>query len=242
MQSNKSNHEKGSLYLIPCPIVEWEMDTIAPRTLTELYKLDFFVVERLRTARRFIAKTDHPKAIDELTFFEYDKHDPMNGLEQFLEHLNQGKSIGLISEAGYPGIADPGKNVVAYAHRHACKVIPLIGPSSILLALVSSGFNGQSFVFHGYLSNKKNELSGELKKLHTTLGKTGQTQIFMDAPYRNQFLIEGCIQALPGNQLLCVACDINAETEYIRTMPLSQWKKEDLAQFHKRPAIFLLGS
>lgn len=231
----------GKIYMIPCPIVEWEMDTIPNHTINTLQKLDTFVVERLRTARRYISKCDHEISIDDMTFFEYDKHNPSQGLEAFLSRVKKGQDIGVLSEAGCPGIADPGRNVVEYAHKNNIQVVPLVGPSSILLALMASGFNGQSFTFHGYLPNKKGDLSSKLKQLESR-ARNGETQMFIEAPYRNKFIIESCISCLSANTKLCVAIDINADSEYIKTMSVSDWKKIDLNPFHKRPAMFLIGS
>lgn len=231
---------RSTYYMIPCPIVEWEMETIPAATIEVLHSIDTFVVERLRTARRFISKSHHPIAIDDMTFFEYDKHDPGKGLIPFLSGLPKGTKVGILSEAGCPGIADPGRHVIAYAHQNAIEVVPLVGPSSILLALMASGFNGQQFTFHGYLPHHKNELQKKLKDLERA--SRSVTQIFMEAPYRNQSIIENCAASLSPQTLLCVACDINAPTEDIKTMPLSAWAKQDLKKYHKRPTIFLLGT
>lgn len=230
----------GKLYMIPCPIVEWEMATIPEATITALHQIDHFVVERLRTARRFISQSHHPIAIDNMTFFEYNKHQPTQGLSEFLQKLKSGVDVGVLSEAGCPGIADPGKNAVMYAHQIGAQVVPLVGPSSIMLALMSSGFNGQRFEFHGYLPNKKPELSKQLKVI-SSRAQQGITQIFMEAPYRNKFILQSCCDILGDRMMLCLACDINAPDEYIKTMAIKEWKKVKLDQFHKRPAIFLIG-
>lgn len=229
----------GTLYMIPCPIAEESMETIPTATMSELHKIDHFVVERLRTARRFLSAIGHPTAIDDMTFFEYDKHNPLEGLFGFLKKLGDGKNIAVLSEAGCPGIADPGRYAVQYAHREGYKVVPLVGPSSILLALMASGFSGQSFTFHGYLPAKKPALVKQLKQLYSQSAQT--TQIFMEAPYRNKFLIASCVEALPPHTELCVACDLNAPDELILRQALSKWAKYDLERLHKRPAIFLLG-
>lgn len=233
---------KGDLYLIPCPIDEGNMDTIATDVKRHICLLDCFVVERLRTARRFIAKVEGHAPIDDLMFFEFDKHDPEKGLTDFLQKtLMQGKNVGLISEAGYPGIADPGQRVTAFAHRQGIKIHIGTGPSSILMALVASGFNGQSFTFHGYLSNKKNQLRNELRRMESEMLKSGYTQLFMEAPYRNQFILQACLEAFQEKTMLSVACELTASDQYIRTASVREWKKEDLSQFHKRPAILAIG-
>ena len=162
-------------------------------------------------------------------------------LNEFLQVVHQGTNIGVISEAGCPGVADPGAEVVAWAHLHGIKVVPFVGPSSILLALMASGFNGQNFVFNGYLSNKKPELITQLKALEQKVQKTGQTQIFMETPYRNAFIIETCLDTLNDQTRLCIACDINAPDEYIRQMRVVEWKKAIKGEYHKRPCIYLIG-
>lgn len=170
-----------------------------------------------------------------------DKNDPLQGLHAFLAKLQDGVDIGVISEAGCPGIADPGALAASYAHDHGLQVVPLVGPSSILLALIASGMNGQSFVFHGYLPNKAGALSKRLRLLEQEVKRSGQTQIFMEAPYRNGFVLEQVVGQVSPEIRLCIACDINAPTAYIRTQPIKKWKGSDWSTFHKRPAIFLLG-
>jgi 16S rRNA (cytidine1402-2'-O)-methyltransferase len=199
------------------------------------------VVERARTARRFIKSTDHPIAISELQIFELDKNDPLSGLEKFLTVLKSGIHVGVLSEAGCPGIADPGNLAVQYAHKNDIQVIPLVGPSSILLALIASGLNGQNFAFNGYLPNKAPELSKKLKSLEQKFVADNQTQIFMEAPYRNEFILIHCLKMLSPQTKLCIACDINGAAEYIKTKTIQEWKGTDWKQFHKRPAVFLIG-
>ena len=176
-----------------------------------------------------------------MKIFELDKNDPSAGLHSFLHQLKDNIDIGVLSEAGCPGIADPGNLAVQYAHQHAIPVKPLVGPSSILLALIASGLNGQNFAFNGYLPNKGPELIKKLKSLETLAVKYNQTQIFMEAPYRNEFILTHCIKSLSPSLKLCVACDINASTEYIKTQTIRDWKGTDWKQFHKRPAVFLIG-
>jgi len=227
--------------MMPCPIVEDGLSSLSSAAVERLHKLTYFVVERARTARRFIKSTSHPVAISELQIFELDKNDPSNGLNDFLNYLHEGHDIGVLSEAGCPGIADPGNLAVQYAHKHLIKVTPLVGPSSILLALIASGLNGQNFAFHGYLPNKGPELSKRLKMLEQKVASGNQTQMFMEAPYRNEFMLTHCMKVLSPQMKLCVACDINAPTEYIKTQTVKEWKGTDWKQFHKRPAVFLIG-
>jgi len=233
--------KKGTLYMMPCPIVEDGLPSLSKEAVEKLHSLTYFVVERARTARRFIKSAGHPIAISELKIFELDKNDPSNGLNDFLHHLHDGIDVGVLSEAGCPGIADPGNLAVRYAHAHAIKVTPLVGPSSILLALIASGLNGQNFAFNGYLPNKGPELSKKLKSLEQLMISKNQTQMFMEAPYRNEFILEHCIKVLSPQTKLCLACDINGETEFIMTKTIKAWKGTNWKVFHKRPAVFLIG-
>ena len=232
---------QGKIYMIPCPIIENGISSLPPATLEILHSLDHFIVERARTARRFIKESGHPKPIAELDIFELDKHGKVEGLKDFVLKAKKGLSIGVISEAGCPGVADPGAEIVAIAHREDVTVSPCVGPSSILLALMASGMSGQSFCFNGYLSNKKPALIKELRSLESKANKLKQTQIFMDAPYRNEFLLSTCKEALRPDTKLCLAVDISASTEYIKTKKVSQWKSSEFKDFHKRPAIVMIG-
>lgn len=227
--------------MVPCPIVEDGLSSLSQDAIEELHRLTHFVVERARTARRFIKSTGHPTPIQELEIFELDKNDPSSGLNGFLKLLLSGVDIGVLSEAGCPGIADPGNLAVQYAHLHAIKVTPLVGPSSILLALIASGLNGQNFAFNGYLPNKGPELTKKLKALEQRMASDNQTQMFMEAPYRNEFMLTHCMKVLSPQTKLCVACDINGPTEYISTKPVKEWKGTDWKVFHKRPTVFLIG-
>ena len=227
--------------MMPCPIIEEGNSSLSQDAVERLHKLTHFVVERARTARRFIKSTDHPTPISELQIFELDKNHPLDGLHDFLNILNQGIDIGVLSEAGCPGIADPGNLAVQYAHSNKIKVVPLVGPSSILLALIASGMNGQNFAFNGYLPNKGPELSRKLKALEQKVKNENQTQIFMEAPYRNEFMLTHCMKTLSPQIKLCIACDINAPTEYIQTKTIQSWKGSNWKDLHKRPAVFLIG-
>jgi 16S rRNA (cytidine1402-2'-O)-methyltransferase len=229
---------QGRILLFPCPIVEGNISSLSPSLVTQLHKTSHFIVEKAKTARHFIKATGHPQAIAELIIHEIvdNKAENESFLRQYIEHHD----IGVISEAGCPGVADPGAELVAWAHSHQIPVIPYVGPSSILMALMSSGFSGQSFVFHGYLPNKRPELTTVLRKLEANALR-GQSQIFMEAPYRNAFMIESCTQALSDKTLLCVACDINGPDETIITQSIKSWKAVDASQYHKRPCIYILG-
>lgn len=225
--------------MMPCPISDGHIDSLSKEAIDILHKTTHFWVERAKTARHFIKAAQHPLPISELIIHEIttEKKDD----EAFLQHLLEGHNVAVISEAGCPGIADPGATAVFFAHEQGVKVVPLVGPSSIFLALMGSGFSGQSFAFHGYLSNKKPDLVKELRQLESLLHKTGQTQIFMDTPYRNGFMLDTLCQTLQPQTRLSLACDINAPTEFILTQKVAEWKKFDAIKLHKRPCIFLVG-
>lgn len=229
----------GKLYLIPCPIVEKKMISMPQETLNVLHQIDHFIVERAKTARHYIKESLHPRPIAELYIHQISENKEEN--YKFLERLKTGINVAVLSEAGCPGIADPGAEMVAWAHKMKIKVVPLIGPSSIFLGLMSSGFSGQSFAFLGYLSQKKDELARQLKSLESQMSKTGQTQIFMEAPYRNIFLLETCIRTLQPSTELCLACDINSDEEVIVRQPIKLWAQTNLEYYHKRPCIYIIG-
>ena len=226
---------------MPCPIVDEHIDSLSIEAIDRIRTTSHFVVERARTARRFIKLAEHPQSISELIIFELDKNNPEEGLSDFLAILKTGVDVGVFSEAGCPGIADPGHLSVSYAHREGIDVVPLVGPSSILLGLISSGMNGQNFAFNGYLPNKSPQLIQKLKSLEQLVVRTNQTQIFMEAPYRNGFILEHCMKVFSPNLRLCIACDINSPNQYIKTKTVKQWKGTDWKQLHKRPAVFLIG-
>lgn len=230
---------KGTLYMIPCPIVEGRIDSIPPETMRVLHELTHFYVEKAKTARHFLKDSRHPRPLADIQIHEITTQTSEN--EAFLSKCLSGTDIGVISEAGCPGIADPGAEAVAWAHQRQISVIPLPGPSSILLALMASGFNGQSFAFNGYLSNKKPILINQLKDLENKLKSSGQTQIFMETPYRNIFMMECAVSTLHKDTRLCVACNISGQDHSIRQMRVSEWKMQDFNEYHKKPCIFIIG-
>ncbi|MDX1666454.1 MAG: SAM-dependent methyltransferase [Saprospiraceae bacterium] len=234
--------EKGTLYLVPTPICEQGIHTIPAYVIDTLHQLDVFIAERVRTARRFIASTDPPGSIDDMTFYELSKRTPHEEIPRMLAPLDEGRNVGLLSEAGCPGIADPGAAVISMAHRRNYTVIPLVGPSSILLALMASGLNGQQFAFRGYLPRKAHLLGRELKKLERISSKNDQTQIFIETPYRNNQLVKEVLRSLSPETRFCIACDLSAEEEFVSTRRVSEWKNTPPPDLHKRPAIFLLYS
>ncbi len=231
---------EGQIFMIPCPIEEGGLDTIPKDTLSALYNLTHFVVERSKTARAFLKLVKHPTPQNEFVLFELDKNNPESGLYTFLKKTSQSFSIGVISEAGCPGVADPGALIVSWAHKNNIKVSPMVGPSSILLALMASGFSGQSFCFHGYLPIKKDELPAKLRQLESLVHKRGQTQIFMETPYRNNGMLQSLLKYLSPNTNLCIAKSITSEEEWIKTATIAKWKSIKI-DLHKKPCIFLLG-
>lgn len=226
--------------MIPCPIEETAIHTIPDYVVKIIHSLDLFLVEKAKTARHFIKRTNPSFAINTLEIFELNKHEETSETADFIRLIESGRNGGLISEAGCPGVADPGAMAVLKAHQAGIEVIPLVGPSSILLALMGSGMNGQQFTFHGYLSPKAPELAKDLKRLEIQSGKFNQTQIFIEAPYRNRNVIEQALKGLNDNTLLCIAVDITAPSEFIQTKTIKEWKKSKIPDLHKRPALFLI--
>ena len=204
-----------------------------------IQEINVFIVENVRSARRFIKKVYPEKDIDNTIFYAFGKHDKLNLEEDFLSHILNGENVGVISEAGLPCIADPGSEIVAYAHDFQIEVIPLIGPSSIFLALMASGLNGQSFVFHGYLPINKRERERKIKQMESNSRKQNQSQIFMETPYRNRQLLEAIIKNCSKKAQLCIATDITLSSENIKTKTIEEWKNTKL-DIHKKPTIFLL--
>ena len=231
----------GRLYLLPSPIAENTLEAFSPQLIDLYKKLRFFAVEHIRTTRRWLKQLDRDILIDELTFFEMNPRTNTDTYLSILAILNQGNDIGVVSEAGCPGIADPGSELVSLAHDHEIPVIPIAGPSAILMALMASGFNGQSFTFHGYLPIKKNELNKKLGAISKSLQVTNYTQIFMEAPYRNNTLFNSLLSQIPKTLKLSVACEIGGINAFIKTQTIAEWKAQPPPDLHKRPTVFLLG-
>ncbi|MBN2485362.1 MAG: SAM-dependent methyltransferase [Bacteroidales bacterium] len=230
---------KGSLYLIPSVIGETTTDRVIPNDIIYIINtIKVYIVENERTARRQLIKMGIKTPIDELTFYVLDKHTNRNVIHTYLTPCENGH-IGLLSEAGVPAVADPGGEIVALAHEKGIRVIPLVGPSSILLSLMASGMNGQSFVFHGYLPVKPNERAKKIKEIEHASHRLKQTQIFIEAPYRNNQMLSDLLTICSTNTRICVACNITQDDEYIKTFPVHIWKGKK-TDFHKKPAIFLL--
>lgn len=214
------------------------LDSLSPQIKTQIENIDYFIVENEKAARRFIKRICPNKIQSELKLQSLNKFTEASEITQMLNPCLEGHNIGMISDAGCPGVADPGAEIAALAHEKNIQVIPLVGPSSILLSLMASGMNGQSFAFHGYLTIDKNERKRELKRLERESEQRDQTQIFIETPYRNNELLKGLIQTLHPNTRLCIACDLTLDTEYIKTLPIKDWNKEKV-DLHKRPCIFL---
>ena len=232
---------QGCVYLIPATLGDHTtIKSVIPTEVAGIItEIDEFIVENERSARRYLTNFDLKTHISNIKLHTLNKHTNRNELSSYLDSIDHGKNIGIISEAGCSGIADPGSEIVSIAHSKAIKVIPLVGPSSILLALIASGLNGQNFSFVGYLPIKNPERAKRIKELESCSYQIDQTQIFMEAPYRNQKLLEDIIKVCSGDTLLCIATDITLPTEHIRTLRIKDWKN-GLPQINKRPTIFLI--
>lgn len=229
------------LYLIPTPIVEDGLSSLPADTIGVIHSLRNFIVENARTARRFIKTTNPPYAIQDLNILELDKHEPENNRDILKRAMEFSLEIGFLSEAGCPAIADPGAEVVRVAHQENFEVLPLVGPSSIFLALMASGLNGQKFQFHGYLSPKKEHLSKEISKLEKLAQTTKGTQIFIETPYRNRQILEMALKVLNGDTRFCIAANVTSKDQFLKMMKIKRWKKVGLPEIHKVPCIFLIG-
>ena len=230
----------GKLYLIPTTLGEMNADDVLPQTIKRTIDfIDFYIVENEKTARKSIKMVHAEKKQSELKLFLLNKHTDTKAHLDFIKPLLEGHNVGLMSEAGCPGVADPGAVIVKIAHEKGIQVIPLVGPSSILLALMASGMNGQSFTFNGYLPIDKSEKKQALKSLEKLSFDKNQSQLFIETPYRNNKLLEDILQTLQPNTLLCIACDITLPTEFIKTMTVNLWKKQKV-DLHNRPCIFII--
>ncbi len=231
---------KKALYLIPVTLGNNSPELVLPASVFNiLQQLDEFIVENVRSARRFLRKAGFDKDFDKITFRVLDKHTSVETVSTFIESVKTGKPVGLLSEAGVPCIADPGAEIVKYCHFNSIEVVPLVGPSSIILGLMASGFNGQNFAFHGYLPIDKSKLKQKIKELEANILKNDQTQIFIETPYRNNKLIGFLTGVCQKSLKLCIAAELTTEHEFIRTKPIHEWKN-DQPDLHKKPAIFLL--
>ena len=234
---------EAGLYLIPTQLSDVPLDRVLPAHNTDVVReLRYFVVESLRSARRFLKKCDRDIDIDSLTFNELNEHTDLKNtaaIDALLDPIGRGEAVGVISDAGCPAVADPGADLVAIAQRKGYKVFPLVGPSSILMSLMASGFNGQSFAFLGYLPVDAQARQAKLKEMTRRIEREHQTQIFIEAPYRNNQLIADLAAHLPTGMRLCVASDITGDSQNIITRTIGQWKQAQY-DYHKVPTIFLL--
>ncbi len=230
----------GTLYLIPVPLApQAAAKSFTPYLVDTINQLKEYIVENEKTARRFLKEAGLTTPQSELIMHDYGKHNRDNNINEFFSGLVAGSDVGLMSEAGCPGVADPGAEIVAEAHRRGIKVVPLVGPSSILLAIMASGFNGQSFTFHGYLPIDKAERSIRIKELEALAQRLGQTQIFIETPFRNNPLLEEILRSCQPKTRLCIACDLTGSDELVQTKTIAGWKQK-VPDLHKRPTIFLL--
>lgn len=231
---------KGTLYLIPSPLGDNDPAEVIPASVLELIPtLSHFFVEELRTARRYLSKTGLKGHIDSLSLYELNEHTGSAEIEEYIKVLLDGNNAGLISEAGLPAIADPGSSLVALAHKHNIKVIPLSGPSSIVLSLIASGMNGQNFAFNGYLPVKPEERKSKIKQIEKLSLTSGQSQIIIETPYRNNSLFEDIIKICHSTTRLAVAANITLPDAFIKTKTIEEWKKEKL-DLNKKPCVFIL--
>lgn len=236
--------EKGKIYLIPNflgQINESETERNFPaENVRIIQSIKHFIVEDLRTTRRFLKRVDKAINIDELTFFELNKHTRAEDIPTFIKAAEEGHDMGIVSEAGCPGVADPGADVVAIAHQKGLQVVPLVGPSSILMAMMASGMNGQNFAFNGYLPVDKSGNIKTIKHLEERSIREKQTQIFIETPFRNVKMMQDLLFALKPSTRLCVACNVTCLDEYIVTKTVSQWRNVKTPDIDKRPTIFLI--
>jgi 16S rRNA (cytidine1402-2'-O)-methyltransferase len=232
---------KGNLYLIPTVIGDGtQKETLTSPIIKAVQKINVFIVENIRTTRRYIRTIDKEKDIDNITFYCFGKHNNMDLEKDFLPHILRGQDVGIISESGLPCVADPGSKIVAYAHDFDINVIPLVGPSSILLALMASGLNGQNFTFNGYLPIDKSERKKSIRRLEERIIKKDETQIFIETPYRNNQLFEALIKTCSKYTKICIATDITTFNENIKTKTALEWKNTKVI-IPKKPTIFILG-
>ena len=234
--------DKGKLFLVPSPLGENDPAEVTPQpVLDSLKEFKVFVVEEIRTARRYLSRAGLRGHIEELEFHELNEHTAPSEIESYIKLFDNGCNVALISEAGLPAVADPGAALVALCHRKGIEVIPYVGPSSLMMSLMSSGLNGQCFAFCGYLPAKSDERRAKLKVIEKISGQLNQTQIFIETPYRNDAMLADIIAVCKGDTRLCIAANITMPDAFIRTKKVSEWKKEGIS-IGKRPCCFLLLS
>lgn len=232
-----------SLVLFPVPIGADDVSvSLPPYNLSLLNSCRTFIVEELRTARRFLRHAGYAHPIDAATFHLLNEHTSQQDVVHYLDAVDRGENVGLLSEAGLPCVADPGSMVTRMAQAKGIEVIPLVGPSSLMLALMASGLNGQQFAFHGYLPVDRHQRASAIRSLEQTAVRTGQTQLFIEAPYRNNQMLQSLAECCRPDTMVCVACDLTLPSQTIRTLPASRWRTErEKVDLHKRNTVFLLG-
>ncbi|MBI9066550.1 MAG: SAM-dependent methyltransferase [Salinivirgaceae bacterium] len=232
----------GKIFLLPITLGESNPESVIPKeVIAKIISLRIFIVENVRTSRRFLRLLDKSFPIDDSIFYELNKHTKESELTSFIAPIKKGQDIGIMSEAGVPGVADPGSNVVALAHRNNISVVPFVGPSSILLAVMAAGLNGQNFAFNGYLPLKSGERIKKIKELEHRSKTENQSQLFIETPYRNMHMLNDIISCCQPNTLLSIAVDITLETEFIKTDSIKNWKNTKI-DISKRPGIFTIHS
>ena len=234
---------KGKLILFPVPIGAEKIEMSLPAANMEMLSTcHTFIVEELRTARRFLKKAGYPYAIDDTTFYILNEHTTHEEIGNYLDAIEKGENIGLLSEAGLPCVADPGIMITRVAQQRGIEIVPLVGPSSLMLALMASGLNGQQFAFNGYLPVDKGARTTAIRRLEERSRREHQTQLFIEAPYRNNQMLEALASTLSPQTMVCVACDLTMPTQYIRTLSAAKWQKERTkVDLHKRNTVFLIG-
>ena len=231
----------GTLYMVPVTLGDDNLSYVIPADVIKLIQsLEYFVVENEKTARRFLGSVKTNKPVRELNFQLLNEHSAEKDLPALIAPLLAGHDVGMLSEAGCPGVADPGATLTALAHRKGIKVAPLVGPSSILLSLMASGFNGQQFTFLGYLPSDKAARINKLKDIEKQSQRLNETQIFIETPYRNQHMLEDILASCGANTKLCIARNVSLETEFVVSKTIAEWKKSELPDLHKQPTVFLL--
>ncbi len=232
---------KGKLYLLPAPIDEHGLESIPSEAIRVMHSLEHFIVERARTSRRYISSTKPPRKIESLHIEEMPEDvNNMKLMESQMQPLLEGKDMGILSEAGVPAIADPGSKYVAIAHRLGIRVVPMVGPSSIIMALMASGMEGQRFAFHGYLSAKKEDLANEIQNLERRADKDDATQIWIETPYRNKQIMEAAEKYLNPKRMFCIAAGIGSKDGFVITRQVNAWRRSGWPEIHKIPTVFLM--
>jgi 16S rRNA (cytidine1402-2'-O)-methyltransferase len=231
----------GSLYMVPVTLGDDNLSYVIPADVMQLVQgLEYFVVENEKSARRFLGSVKTHKPVRKLSFQLLNEHNAEKDLPTLIAPLLAGHDVGMLSEAGCPGIADPGATLAALAHRKGIKVVPLVGPSSILLGLMASGFNGQQFTFLGYLPSDKTARVNKLKEIEKQSQRLNETQIFIETPYRNQHMLEDILASCAANTKLCIARNVSLESEFVVSKTIAEWKKSELPDLHKQLTVFLL--